>query len=156
MARRRRAVKRVRPRDSRYDNEILGRLINQLMRRGKKTVAERIVYQSLDVISERTEKDPLEVFTQAVDNIRPRLEVKSRRVGGATYQVPIEVSSDRQIALAFRWLIMFSSNRRGMGMAQAMAGEIIDAAQGKGACIKRRDDTQKMAQAKKAFAHYRW
>lgn len=126
------------------------------MRCGKKTTAQRIVYDALEVIEERTKKPALEAFTQAVDNIRPRLEVKSRRVGGATYQVPIEVSSDRQLALTFRWLITFSGNRRGMGLAQAMASEVLDASQGQGACIKRRDDTHKMAQANKAFAHYRW
>jgi small subunit ribosomal protein S7 len=126
------------------------------MRCGKKSTAQRIVYDALDTVEERTGKPALEVFNQAVDNIRPRLEVKSRRVGGATYQVPIEVSADRQLALTFRWLIMFSGGRRGMGLAQAMANEILDAAQGQGACIKRRDDTHKMAQANKAFAHYRW
>ena len=156
MARRRRAVKRPRPRDSRFNNEQVGRLINQVMRCGKKSTAQKVVYDAFQIVEERSGKPALEVFNSAVDNIRPRLEVKSRRVGGATYQVPIEVSSDRQLALTFRWLIMFSSGRRGMGLAPAMAAEILDASQGQGSCIKRRDDTHKMAQANKAFAHYAW
>jgi len=157
MARRRRAEKRETPIDPRFQNDLVGRLISQVMRCGKRSAAERIVYQMLDQVGERAEGEvALEVFTRAIENIRPRLEVKSRRVGGATYQVPIEVPPPRQVALAMRWLISFSRSRKGMGMARAMALEILEASKGQGNCIKRRDDTHKMAQANKAFAHYRW
>jgi small subunit ribosomal protein S7 len=126
------------------------------MERGKKQIAERIVYGALDEVKEKTQQDPLEVFNTAVENVKPRLEVKSRRVGGATYQVPIEVSSDRQIALAMRWLVTFAKTRKGVTMQRALAIELMDAFKNTGNAVKKRDDTHKMAQANKAFAHYRW
>ncbi len=127
------------------------------MNRGKKSTAERIVYGAFELIGDKVkDKDPIEVLNTAIDNVRPRLEVKSRRVGGANYQVPIEVSVDRQEALALRWVIGFARGRRGVGMAQALANEIIDAANNTGSAVKKREDTYKMAQANRAFAHYRW
>lgn len=156
MARRHRAEKRPIPRDARYGNQLVGLMVNRLMKRGKKSVAEGIVYQALEQLGELSKQDPVEVFEKALDNIKPRLEVKSRRVGGATYQVPIEVSSSRQRALAMRWIIQFSKARRGTPMGRAMAMEIMDAFNNQGAAVKKRDDTHKMAQANKAFAHYKW
>ncbi len=157
MARRRRASKRKLQGDARYDNELVARLINNVMVAGKRSVAERAVYGALEIVRERAKgEDPVEVFEKAVANIKPQLEVRSRRVGGATYQVPVEVRSNRQIALALRWLIGFAHGRRGVPMDRALAGEIMDAYQGQGAAVKKRDDTHKMAQANKAFAHYRW
>ena len=156
MSRRHRAEKRsVRP-DTRYGNEMLGRLINSMMERGKKSIAERIVYSAFDQIAQTTKEDPLQVFTQAIDNVKPRLEVKSRRVGGATYQVPVEVAPERQIALAFRWILDYAKGRKGVSMPKALALEVLDAQKNQGNAIKKRDDTHKMAQANKAFAHYRW
>jgi small subunit ribosomal protein S7 len=156
MSRRRRAEKRFVPADLRHDSEMVARLINFVMRRGKKSVAERIVYQALDRIAEKNpDKSPVEVLNQAMENVKPRLEVKSRRVGGANYQVPVEVAPDRQVALALRWMIGFAQSRRGP-MSEALASEILDAAQNTGNAVKKRDDTHKMAQANRAFAHYRW
>lgn len=126
------------------------------MRRGKKSVAEGIVYGALDEVGEKTGEDPLSVLGQAIDNVKPRVEVKSRRVGGATYQVPIEMSRDRQMALALRWLIQYSQGRRGLPMRVALARELVDAFKGEGDAVKKKDDTHKMAQANRAFAHYRW
>jgi small subunit ribosomal protein S7 len=126
------------------------------MSSGKKSTAEKIVYGALSQIEEQTQNDPLEFVEQALDNVRPRLEVKSRRVGGATYQVPIEVSDDRQVTLALRWIIQYSRARKGVPMAQALAGELMDAYKNTGASVKKREDTFKMAQANRAFAHYRW
>jgi small subunit ribosomal protein S7 len=132
-------------------------MINCIMRGGKKSVAERIVYGAFDIIVEKAkDKKPLDVLHAAMDNVRPRLEVKSRRVGGANYQVPIEVSSDRQEALALRWMIDYAKGRKGTAMMQALAGEILDASNNTGAAVKKREDTHKMAQANRAFAHYRW
>ena len=156
MARRRRAEKRQITEDPRYNSRMVSRAINMVMRRGKKSAAEKVIYGALDHLKENTDQDPVEVFTQAIDNVKPRLEVKSRRVGGATYQVPMEVSSSRQASLALRWIIQYSKNRKGVSMGKAMAGELLDAYNGTGAAIKKRDDTHKMAQANKAFAHYRW
>jgi len=156
MARRRRAEKRPLIPDPQYNSELVARVINALMRCGKKSTAENIVYGALRVIEERMKQDPLEVLVRAVDNVKPRVEVKSRRVGGATYQVPIEVSRGRQLALALRWLVQFSKARRGVPMERAFAAELMDAYQNQGNAIKRRDDTHKMAQANKAFAHYAW
>jgi small subunit ribosomal protein S7 len=127
------------------------------MERGKKSVAAKIVYGALeDIQAQLKDENPVDVFTQAIENVSPRLEVKSRRVGGATYQVPLEVKANRQIALATRWLIQFAGNRKGVPMRRALAMELIDAYRGQGNAIKKRDDTHKMAQANKAFAHYRW
>lgn len=157
MARRRRAQRRQRNEDARYASPLVSRMVNCVMTCGKKSTAEQIVYGAFQLIGEKVnDKDPIEVLNAAIDNVRPRLEVKSRRVGGANYQVPIEVSQDRQEALALRWVIGFARGRRGSTMAQALANEIIDAANNTGAAVKKREDTYKMAQANRAFAHYRW
>lgn len=156
MARRRRADKRSLVPDPRYNSELVARIINYIMRRGKKSTAEGIVYGALDQIKEKMGEDPLEVLVKAVENVKPRVEVKSRRVGGATYQVPVEVNRSRQLALALRWLVQFSGMRKGVPMQKAMALEIMEAYRNQGNTIKKRDDTHKMAQANKAFAHYAW
>jgi len=157
MARRHRAEKRELIPDPRYNNELVAYMINCVMQRGKKSVAANIVYGALeDIRAKLTDEDPIHVFTTAIENVAPRLEVKSRRVGGATYQVPLEVKPKRQVALATRWLITFAGNRKGVPMRKALANEVIDAFKGQGSAIKKRDDTHKMAQANKAFAHYRW
>jgi small subunit ribosomal protein S7 len=123
---------------------------------GKRSVAERILYQSFDIIAERSKQDPLEVFTKALDNVKPTLEVKSRRVGGSTYQVPVEVRSSRRVALAIRWIINYAQQRSEKSMMQKLAGELLDAANNRGASVKKKEDTHRMAEANKAFAHYRW
>ena len=156
MARRHRAEKRQITPDTRFGSEIVARLITSIMERGKKSTAERIVYTALDQLKDLTQQDPLPVFQQALDNVKPHLEVKSRRVGGATYQVPVEVSGDRQVSLAFRWIIDYAKGRRGVSMGRALALELADAFKNQGNAVKKRDDTHKMAQANKAFAHYRW
>ncbi len=156
MARRRRAQRRVIQPDPRMNSELVTRVINYIMRDGKKSIAERIVYGAMDEIKEKTEEDPMAILVRAIDNIKPRVEVKSRRVGGATYQVPVEIGQTRQLALALRWLKQYASGRRGMPMKRAFAMELMDAYQGQGSCVKKRDDTHKMAQANKAFAHYAW
>ena len=156
MARRRRAEKRIVTPDNRFNSEMVARCIASIMERGKKSVAERIVYGALEQIQQMANADSLEVFTQALENVKPRLEVKSRRVGGATYQVPIEVSVDRQTSLALRWMIDYAKARKGISMGKALALEIMDAHKNQGSAVKKRDDTHKMAQANKAFAHYRW
>ena len=132
-------------------------MINCVMRSGKKSTAEQIVYGAFDIITEKVkDKSPIDVLSAAMENVKPRLEVKSRRVGGANYQVPIEVSPDRQEALALRWMIDYARGRKGTGMTEALAGEILDASNNTGAAVKKREDTHKMAQANRAFAHYRW
>jgi len=156
MARRHTAERREVTPDLRYNSKLVGRLINYVMIRGKKSVAEAITYGMLDFIKDQSKEDPLEVLMRAMDNIRPKVEVKSRRVGGATYQVPVEVSADRQLALAIRWLIQFSQARKGVPLQRAMGLEVLDAFKNQGNAIKKRDDTHKMAQANKAFAHYKW
>ena len=156
MARRRRAVKRSVPRDVRYGSPLIGRFVSHMMINGKKSTAQQIIYRALDQIQEETQEDPVEFVDRALDNVRPRLEVKSRRVGGATYQVPIEVSDERQTALALRWIIQFSRSRKGVPMAKALAMELMDASKNQGSAVKKREDTFKMAQANRAFAHYRW
>lgn len=157
MARRRRAEKRERQIDARYHSALVSRMVNCVMISGKKSTAERIVYGAFELISAKVkDKDPVEILNAAIDNVKPRLEVKSRRVGGANYQVPIEVPHDRQEALALRWVIDYARGRRGVGMQQALANEILDAANNTGAAVKKREDTYKMAQANRAFAHYRW
>ncbi len=156
MARRRRAERRTIVPDPRFGSDLVARFINSLMERGKRSVAERIVYGAIDQIQEITKEDPLQVFTAAIENVKPRLEVKSRRVGGATYQVPVEVASDRQVGLALRWIIDYSKARKGVAMKRALALELADAYKNQGNAVKKRDDTHKMAQANKAFAHYRW
>jgi len=142
--------------DLKFGDPIVGRLIARVMERGKKSIAEKVVYGAFDQVAEQTKQDPIEVFKVALENVKPRLEVKSRRVGGATYQVPIEVPSDRQAALAMSWIIMFAKARKGISMQKALALELLDAHKNQGNAIKKRDDTHKMAQANKAFAHYRW
>jgi small subunit ribosomal protein S7 len=139
-----------------YNSRLVTKFINNVTRQGKKTTAERIFYGALDIISERTGDDPIKVFKRAVENTRPQVEVKSRRVGGSTYQVPVEVSSDRQQSLAIRWLINFANSRHEKTMTERLAGEFLDAASNRGGAIKKRDDTHRMAEANKAFAHYRW
>ena len=157
MGRRRRAERRAIVPDPKYNSELVGRLISRVMKAGTKSVAGKIVYGALDAVKEKVgEGDPLEVLIRAIDNVKPRVEVKSRRVGGATYQVPVEVSPERQMALAMRWLIQYASTRKGVPTRRALAQEILDAYAEQGNAIKKRDDTHKMAQANKAFAHYRW
>ena len=142
--------------DPMYNSKIVTRLINNIMLDGKKGVAQKIVYDAFDIVKEKTGKDPLEVFTQAMDNIMPVLEVKARRVGGATYQVPMEVRPERRQTLGLRWLTAYSRARSEKTMAERLAGEIIDAINGVGSSVKKREDTHKMAESNKAFAHYRW
>lgn len=156
MSRRRRVVKRTLTPDPKFNSELVARVVNYIMQRGKKSVAENIVYGALDEIKSKTGQDPLEVMVQAIDNMKPKVEVKSRRVGGATYQVPVEINRERQLALALRWLVQYSQGRRGLQMGKAVAMELLDAYNGQGNVIKKRDDTHKMAQANKAFAHYAW
>ena len=157
MSRRRRAVRRPLTEDAKYHSPLVSKLVNTVMQSGKKSLAQRIVYGAFDEITEKTpNSSPLEVLQRAVDNVKPRLEVKARRVGGATYQVPMEVPSDRQIALAMRWLVDFADSRKGTPLRRALASEIMDAYQGQGNAIRKRDDVHKMAQANKAFAHFRW
>ena len=139
-----------------YNSRLVTKFINNVTREGKKTTAERIFYGALDIISERTGDDPIKIFKRAVENTRPQVEVKSRRVGGSTYQVPIEVSNDRQQSLAIRWLINYANSRHEKTMTERLAGEFLDAASNRGGAIKKRDDTHRMAEANKAFAHYRW
>ena len=154
--RKRRAVKRDVLADPIYNSKLVTKLVNRLMVDGKKGTAQTILYDAFDMIKEKTNKDPLEVFESAMENIRPALEVKSRRVGGANYQVPIEVKADRAQALALRWLVQYARLRGGHSMAENLANEIIDASNGVGAAVKKREDTHRMAEANKAFAHYRW
>jgi small subunit ribosomal protein S7 len=156
MARRRRAERRSLAPDPTYNSELVARIISCTMRRGKKSVAEMIVYGALREIEQKTGEKPMEVLVKAVDNMKPRVEVKSRRVGGATYQVPVEINRDRQLALALRWLVQAAGARRGMPMQVAVAAELIDAYKNTGNVIRKRDETHKMAQANKAFAHYAW
>ncbi len=156
MSRRKRAEVRPVIPDSRYGDETLTRLISRIMQRGKKSVAERIVYSAFDIIEGRTKKAPMETFQMALKNVTPTLEVKPRRVGGATYQVPVEIDAERRDALALRWLVAAARNRAGRTMAERLAGELMDAAQNQGNAIKKKEDTHKMADANRAFAHYRW
>lgn len=156
MARRRRAVKRVRRVDPKYKSELVSRVISALMRGGKKSTAERIVYGALEEIEKKTGQDPLEVLDQAISNMKPKVEVKSRRVGGTTYPVPVEIRAGRQVSLALRWMSISASGRRGVQMPVAVANELLDAYNGQGNVVRKRDDTHKMAQANKAFAHYAW
>ncbi len=154
--RKRRAVKRDVLPDPVYNSKIVTKLVNQIMQDGKKGTAQKILYEAFDVIAEKTGKPAIDVYNEALENIKPALEVKSRRVGGSNYQVPIEVSDDRSQALALRWLVNYAKLRNGRGMAINLANEIMDAAAGTGGAVKKREDTHKMAEANKAFAHYRW
>lgn len=154
--RKRRAVKRDVLPDPIYNSKVVTKLINQIMNDGKRGTAEKILYEAFDTIKEKTNQDPMEVFNKAMENIKPALEVKSRRVGGSNVQVPIEVNDTRSQTLALRWLVNYSRLRSGRGMANKLASEIMDAANGIGGAVKKREDTHKMAEANKAFAHYRW
>jgi len=154
--RKRRAVKRDVLADPMYNSKLVTKLINRLMIDGKKGVAQTILYDALDIVKEKTNEEPLDVLNKALANIKPALEVKSRRVGGANYQVPIEVRPDRSQALGLRWLVQYSRLRGGHSMAENLANEIIDASEGTGGAVKKREDTHRMAEANKAFAHYRW
>ena len=154
--RKRRAEKRDVLADPIYESKVVTRLINTIMKDGKKGTAEKILYGAFDTVKERTGNDPIEVFEKAMENIKPALEVKSRRVGGSNLQVPIEVSDERSQALALRWLVQYARLRNGKSMADNLANEIIDASNGTGAAVKKREDTHRMAEANKAFAHYRW
>jgi small subunit ribosomal protein S7 len=156
MSRRRLSAKRVILPDPKHGDETLAKFINILMQSGKKSVAENIVYGALDLVAERTKSDPLEIFTKALDNVRPMVEVKSRRVGGATYQVPVEVRALRRTALAMRWLVESARKRSDKTMGLRLANEFMDAADSRGGAVKKREDTHRMAEANKAFAHYRW
>jgi small subunit ribosomal protein S7 len=156
MPRRARVLKRQTPPDPQYGNVTVAILINKIMSDGRKATAERIVYDALNLVNKQLGTDPLEVLDQALKNATPLLRVKSRRVGGATYQVPVEVEAERGLSLAMRWLISYARGRGGKSMAEKLAAEIVDASQGQGATIKKRQDTHKMAEANKAFAHYRW
>ncbi|MDD5865773.1 MAG: 30S ribosomal protein S7 [bacterium] len=154
--RKKRAVKRDVLPDPVYNSKVVTKLINTIMQDGKKGTAQTILYDAFNIIKKETNQDPLEVYNKALENIKPALEVKSRRVGGSNYQVPIEVSDDRSQALALRWLVNYAKLRNGKGMAINLASEIMDAANGIGGAVKKREDTHKMAEANKAFAHYRW
>ncbi len=154
--RKRRATKRDVLADPIYNSKVVTKLVNHIMKDGKKGTAQNIIYDAFDIIKEKTGEDAMVVFNKAMDNIKPALEVKSRRVGGANYQVPVEVKPGRAQALAFRWLAQYARLRNGHSMAENLANEIIDASNGTGASVKKKDDTHKMAEANKAFAHYRW
>ena len=157
MSRRRRATNRQHLPDARYDSALVSQLINVVMKRGKKSAAQAIVYGAIERVSEKLEKgDPVELLLGALENCRPKLEVKSRRVGGATYQVPVEISHERQTSMAFRWLATAANSRKGMPMTEALAAEVIDAYNNTGSVVKKREETHKMAQANRAFAHLRW
>ena len=156
MARRNRPERRLIPPDARYGNVTVQILINKLMTRGKKSTSERIVYSAFERIQTQTGRDPIDVFNQAVRNTTPVLEVKPRRVGGATYQVPVEIRPDRRIALSMRWILSSSRTRGGRSMSEKLASELLDAANNTGSAIKKREETHRMAEANRAFVHYRW
>ncbi len=156
MPRRARVVRRDIPPDPRYGSRNLSMFINKIMERGKKSTAERIVYDALDRVEQQTHRPPLDLFDQAIRNATPVLEVKPRRVGGATYQVPVDIRAERRLALAMRWLLKAARSRGGRSMAERLAAEFMDAASGQGATIKRKEDTHRMAEANRAFVHYRW
>jgi small subunit ribosomal protein S7 len=156
VSRRKKAEKRPVPPDPRYDSQTVSKFINRLMEEGKKSTAERIFYDSMDMIEQRTGQPGVQVFKQALSNVKPVVEVKSRRVGGATYQVPVEVRPDRRGALAMRWIVAFTRGRNERSMAERLAGELIAASKGEGSSVKKREDTHRMAEANRAFAHYRW
>ena len=156
MPRRREVPERPIIPDAQYNNKLVSKFINCLMRDGKKSTAQSLLYDAFFIIGEKAKEDPLKLFEQAVDNVRPIIEVKSRRVGGSTYQVPTEIRPSRRTALAIRWIIGYTRNRSEKGMPQKLAGELLDAAGGRGASVKKKEDTHKMAEANKAFAHFRW
>ncbi len=156
MSRKRKATKREIKEDPVYKDKRITKFINHIMWDGKKSVARQIFYDAMSIVKEKTKKDSLDVFNQAMENVMPILEVKSRRVGGASYQVPIEVSPERRVTLAMRWIINYSRSKTGKPFSEKLAAELIDASQGAGSSVKKKEDTHKMAEANKAFAHYRW
>jgi small subunit ribosomal protein S7 len=157
MSRRRQAIKRSVTADAKFNSLLVGRLVNVIMRSGKKNVAQRIVYGALDTLADKNPGvNSLEILQRSIENAKPRIETKPRRVGGATYQVPMEIPGERQTALAMRWIVDFADARKGVPMQQALASELMEAYQGQGGAIRKRDDVHKMAQANKAFAHFRW
>ena len=156
MPRRREVPKRRIIPDPKFKDKLVAKFMNAIMLEGKKAVAESIVYGAFDIIRDRHKEEPLELFRKAIDNVKPKIEVKSRRVGGATYQVPVEVRPERRVALAMRWMTMYSRSRGEKTMRERLAAELVDAAAGRGNAVKKREDTHKMAEANKAFAHYRW
>lgn len=156
MPRRRVITKREVLPDPVYNSQLVTRFINSLMKRGKKTVAEQTFYGALEIVQEKAKDDPLKLFKRAVENVKPQVEVKSRRVGGSTYQVPVEVSSNRQLSLSIRWLVEYARSRGERSMREKLAGEFLDAANNRGGAMKKKDDTHRMAEANKAFSHYRW
>ncbi|MGL4209899.1 MAG: 30S ribosomal protein S7 [Candidatus Adiutrix sp.] len=156
MPRRREVSKREITPDPKYGNKMVTRFINSLLRKGKKSTAERIFYGAIEIIAGKTKDDPLKIFEKALEQVKPLVEVKSRRVGGSTYQVPVEIRPERRNALSIRWLINYAQSRGEKGMQAKLAGELLDAAQGRGSSVKKREDTHRMAEANKAFAHYRW
>ena len=154
--RKRQAEKRDVLADPIYNSKVVTKLINQIMLDGKKGIAQSILYDAFEIVKEKTGKDPMEVFETALENIEPALEIKSRRIGGSNYPVPMEVRPERRQALGLRWLVQYAKNRNGRGMAEKLANEIMDAANNTGGAVKKREDTHRMAEANKAFAHYRW
>ncbi len=156
MSRRREVPKRPIPPDTIFGSELVSRFINQLMRDGKKAISEQAFYAAMDLIRERTDDDPVKIFRRALDNVKPMVETKSRRVGGSTYQIPIEVNTRRRSSLGIRWLIGYARGRQERTMAQRLANEIMDAANDRGGAVKKKEDVHRMAEANKAFAHYRW
>jgi small subunit ribosomal protein S7 len=156
MPRRKIPTKRESTPDPRYNDRLVGKFINTLMTKGRKSVAESLCYHAFDLIKSKTSNEPLKVFKSAIDNIKPVLEVKSRRVGGASYQVPVEVRPERRMSLALRWLVLYAKQRSGRSMEEKLASEVLDASNNTGGAVKKREDTHKMAEANKAFAHYRW
>ena len=156
MSRRRVAEKRDILADPKYGDQVLAKFVNMIMRSGKKSIAEKIVYGALDELAGRAKGEPLELFNKALDNVKPVVEVKSRRVGGATYQIPVEVRADRSLTLAMRWLVDAAKNRSEKNMGLRLAGELMDATENRGNAIKKREDMHRMAEANKAFSHYRW
>ncbi|QSV44270.1 30S ribosomal protein S7 [Geobacter benzoatilyticus] len=156
MPRRREVAKRVIIPDPKFNDRVVAKLVNVIMNGGKKSTAERALYGALDVVSQKTGEEPVKVLKKCLDNIKPTLEVKSRRVGGSTYQVPVEVRADRRVSLAMRWLVKYASDRSEKTVTDKLAGEILDAYNNRGAAVKKREDTHRMAEANRAFAHYRW
>ncbi len=156
MSRRRVTAKRQINPDPKYNSMIVSRFVNVTMKEGKKSLAERLVYRAFDIMQKKTGKEPIEIFNQAIENVKPALEVKSRRVGGSTYQIPIDVKPARKLALAIRWIIIASRNRGERGFHNRLAGELLDASNRTGLAVKKKEDTHKMADANKAFAHYKW
>ncbi|MDD2352060.1 MAG: 30S ribosomal protein S7 [Candidatus Caldatribacteriota bacterium] len=156
MSRKRKATKNEIKEDPVFQDKRVSKFINHIMLDGKKSVSQKIFYDAMDIIKEKTKKDSLDVFNQAMENVMPVLEVKSRRVGGASYQVPVEVSPDRRVTLAMRWIISFTRSKTGRPFAERLASELIDASQGTGVSVKKKEDTHRMADANKAFAHYKW